>query len=141
MIDLNVVLDVVQKREPHFAASARVLVEARRGLYEGMLPAHALTTIHYISEKYSGREVADRTVDWLLASFEVVPAAKGDFLRARTLGMKDFEDAVVACAALAGECDLVVTRNVEGFAEAPIRALTPEEWLEERERMVAGEDD
>ena len=40
--------------------------------------------------------------------------------------VKDFEDAVVASTALAGECEMVVTRNVADFAQALIRALTPE---------------
>ena len=37
MIDLNVVLDVAQKRVPHFAASAQVMAGARQGVYEGLL--------------------------------------------------------------------------------------------------------
>jgi predicted nucleic acid-binding protein len=129
MIDLNVVLDVAQKREPHFVASAQVLARAQRGDCDGMLPAHAITTIHYLVQKYSGVEVADRTVDWLLASFEVAPVRTQEFLRARTLGMTDFEDAVVAAAAVTARCDVVVTRNVADFERATIRAVTPEEFL------------
>lgn len=129
MVDLNVVLDVAQKREPHFAASAQVLAMAQRGDCDGMLPAHAITTIHYLVQKYSGVDVADRTVDWLLASFEIAPARTQEFLRARTLGMTDFEDAVVAAAAVTARCDVVVTRNVADFERAPIQAVTPEEFL------------
>ncbi len=133
MIDLNVVLDVVQKREPHFPASAQVLADVRRDLCEGVLPAHALTTIHYIVQKYSGSQAADKTFGWLLASFTIAPARKQEFLRARTLNMNDFEDAVVATAAMAADCDLIVTRNVADFDHAPIQALTPEEFLADRE--------
>ena len=129
MIDLNVVLDVVQKRVPHFAASAQVMAGARQGVYEGLLPAHALTTIHYIVQKYSDIRVADRTVDWLLTSFGITATRKQEFWRARSLGMKDFEDAVVAASAMAAGCDLIVTRNIADFDRAPIQTLTPEEFL------------
>jgi len=129
MVDLNVVLDVVQKREPHFSASAQVLAKVSQNVCEGLLPAHALTTIHYIVQKYSHVETADKTIDWLLASFKIASACRQDFLRARTLKMHDFEDAVVAAAAIAGDCDLIVTRNVADFDNAPIQVLTPEEFL------------
>ncbi len=131
MIDLNVVLDVVQKREPHFPASAQVLADVRRDVCEGVLSAHTLTTIHYIVQKYSDPRTADKTVDWLLASFEIALVRKQEFLRARTLNMKDFEDAVVTAAALAADCEVIVTRNVADFDNAPIQALTPEEFLAE----------
>lgn len=131
MIDLNVILDVVQKRDPHFPASAQILAKTHRGMYKAYLPAHALTTIHYISEKYAGTDKANQTVDWLLTSFNVVATGKREFLRARATDMVDFEDSVVAVAALTAECRFIVTRNVEDFDKAPITALTPEEWLSE----------
>jgi hypothetical protein len=40
IIDLNVVLDVVQHRGAHYAASADVLSRARTGETEAVLPAH-----------------------------------------------------------------------------------------------------
>lgn len=41
------------------------------------------------------------------------------------MGLADFEDAVqVACASLAG-AEVIVTRDVKGFAEADIQSITP----------------
>ena len=39
LIDLNVILDVLQKREPFYALSARVLACAETGLVEGIVAA------------------------------------------------------------------------------------------------------
>lgn len=129
MVDLNVVLDVLQKREPHFAASSQVLALIRRGTHKGCFPAHGITTVHYVTAKYAGEAKANQTLDWLLSSFEVAPCGKKDFLHARSLGMTDFEDAVVASLALSADCAFVVTRNTDDFCRSPVPAVTPEELL------------
>lgn len=129
MIDLNVLLDVIQKREPHFAASGKVLGLAAKRSIDGHIPAHALTTIHYIVAKYAGDAKAGQTIDWLLSTLKVIPAGQKEFLRARSLTMSDFEDAVVASLAEAGRCRYIVSRNTGDFANSRIPACTPEEFL------------
>ena len=125
LLDLNVLLDVIQEREPHYAASAEILSRIAWGEIDGAVAGHALTTIHYILTKIGGQEVGDQAVDWLLSELEIVAEGRELFLRARSLGMKDFEDAVVASAAEQARCDYVVTRNLEDFAGSPVPALTP----------------
>ena len=129
LVDLNVLLDVVQKREPHYRPSAAVLEEAVRGRAVAALPSHALTTLHYLVARYQSGDVADRAVDWLLGYFRIAPVRRDELLRARGLAMKDFEDAVVAAAAEAIGCTAIVTRNVKDFALSPVEAMTPEEYL------------
>jgi predicted nucleic acid-binding protein len=129
MLDLNVLLDVVQRREPFYAASATVLSQAVEGPSVSCLPGHALTTLHYIVNKYAGRERADTLVDWVLAHLEIVPQDRAQFVRARNLRFDDFEDAALASAAEAAGCKLILTRNVADFGASPVPAVTPEEFL------------
>ena len=129
-VDLNVLLDVAQNRLPHYHASEEVLHRARLGEFTAVLPGHALTTLHYIIEKYASTDVANQTVDGLLADFAVHPVDKANFQRARQLPMKDFEDAVVAVVAEATGSDYIVTRNVRDFVGASVAAITPVEFLE-----------
>jgi predicted nucleic acid-binding protein len=129
MLDLNVLLDVVQRREPFYAASASLLSRALDHEMEGYLPGHALTTLHYIVNRSAGRKEADDLVDWLLAHLEIVAQDKLQFVRARNLAFHDSEDAVVASAAEASRCDLIATRNVADFEGSPVPAVTPEEFL------------
>jgi len=129
LLDLNVLLDVVQNRVPHYHDSAKVLSLARLGEIQAVLPVHAFTTLYYILAKAAGKAKADQTIDWLLAHFEVAVADKAVLRRARQLPLADFEDAVVASLAEAGQCDHVVTRNVSDFAGSPVSALTPTDFL------------
>lgn len=129
MIDLNVLLDVIQKREPHFRASSQVLGLAAKRMITGHIPAHALTTIHYIVAKYAGHPKAGQTIDWLLATMKIVPAGHKEFLRARGIEMPDFEDAVVASLAESGHCQYIVSRNSGDFKASLVPTVTPEEFL------------
>ena len=129
MVDLNVVLDVIQKREPHFGASASVLASAARGDIAAAFPSHCLTTLYYIIARHAGRSTADRGVDWVLSKLTIHVADHMTFLRARCLDMEDFEDAVVAATAETSRCRYIVTRNAADFGDSPVPALTPEEFI------------
>jgi predicted nucleic acid-binding protein len=129
LLDLNVILDVVQKREPHYRASAAVMEAVVRRRVSALIPAHAVTTVHYIVGRHRDQETANGTVDWLLRYFDVATVGRGELLRARALGWADFEDAVVAAAAESAGCAQIVTRNVKDFMDSPLPAVTPEEFL------------
>jgi predicted nucleic acid-binding protein len=129
IVDLNVVLDVVQRREPHYAASATVLSRAVEHEFEGVLPSHALPTLYYIVDRFSGPDKAGELVDWLLRHFDVAEAGRTELVQARNLKLADYEDAVVAASAVRARCDIILTRNIADFEGSPVPALTPEEFL------------
>ncbi len=133
LLDTNVVLDVIQKRNAHYPASAAILDKVVRGQVSAGLPAHAVTTIHFIVNRYQDSATASRVVGWLLDRFSIAAIGQAELLRARALAWADFEDAVVAAAAESSGCELIVTRNVRDFGESPVPALTPEEYLSDLE--------
>ncbi|WP_103029118.1 type II toxin-antitoxin system VapC family toxin [Salinibacter altiplanensis] len=133
LVDLNVILDVVQRREPHYTDSAGLLSKIVEGTVDGAVPGHAITTIYYLVRSYVSKEHAETTVDWLLEHMEVVPAGENDFRAARQLEMDDFEDAVVAALADRASCDVIATRNVEDFEGSPTPVQPPQEILRDVE--------
>jgi len=64
-----------------------------------------------------------------LKHFQVAAVDSRVLTRARALNWPDFEDAVVAAAAEAHDCSLIITRNVSDFRDSPVSARTPEEYL------------
>jgi len=135
LIDLNVLLDVIQQRLPFFDSSAQVVSIVVRGEATGYIAGHELTTAHYIVDRYANRQAADDLVDWLLIHFEIVPESATTFRRARELALADFEDAAIASAAEAVQCEYIVTRNVRDFTGSPIPAITPAGLLASRKRL------
>ncbi len=131
MLDVNIVLDVVQKRVPHYKPSAKVMSSIVVGKHIGYLPAHAITTVHYLISKYSTTSKANETIDWLLLQFNIAAITKESLLLSRTLLFDDFEDAVVATVAKEQQCEYIITRNVQDFRNSPVKVITPEEFLSE----------
>jgi predicted nucleic acid-binding protein len=115
LFDVNVILDVLLDSRPFAAAASSVWGEVEQGRARGLLPAHAVTTIHYLNARAVGARLARETTDALLSVFDVAPV-----------------DAVTAAAARRARCDVIVTRNPRDFKASPVRVLTPAEaaaWL------------
>jgi predicted nucleic acid-binding protein len=140
LIDLNVILDVLQRRMPHYPESARVVDHVVRRRVTAALSAHSVTTLHYLTTKFAGRRHADEVVEWAMRHFEIAPVGPEQLHRAKSLAWPDYEDAVVAATAESAGCTTIVTRNAKDFRDSPVPALTPEELVinEVHERLVAG---
>ena len=129
-VDINVLVDVLQKRNPFFSASAKICELIHSRIVAGVVPSHAVTTVFYLVEKCAKRHAAVVALDWMLSLFDMVPEDKEIFSLAKTVGFRDFEDAVVAADAQKSGCDFFVTRNIADFALSPFKAVIPEEMLE-----------
>ena len=129
LLDANVFLDVLLDRQPYSDASAAAWAAVETGVSEGMLAAHALTTIHYLIQKEIGSVKAARTISAILSVFGIA-AVDGAVIRdALQLPIADFEDAVTAAAARVAGCECIVTRDPRGFRGSRVRSLTPEAVL------------
>jgi predicted nucleic acid-binding protein len=126
LIDVNVVLDVLLDRQPHAAASIAVWTAIETGHTEGLLAAHAITTIHYLVRKELGAAKAKRTLTSILRVFGVAPVDSAVIEDAIKRVSPDFEDSVMISAARLAGCDLIITRDPRGFRDSPVRVLTPE---------------
>ena len=133
LLDVNAVLDVLLDRDPHAERSAEVWAAVENGRAEGLLSAHAVTTLHYLNARAVGPRMARETTESLLSVFNVAAVDERVLAAALGLGWTDFEDAVTAAAARRAKCDVLVTRNPRDFKRSPVRVMTPAEavaWIE-----------
>jgi predicted nucleic acid-binding protein len=128
-MDINVLLDVFQQREPHYAASAQVVSLVTAGKLTGVCPAHGLTTLYYLVRKHATKAGAEEAMDRVLRHFQIGNLDAAGWQRARQFAMDDFEDAAVAAVAGASSSVFVITRNVDDFAGSPVSAITPADSL------------
>jgi predicted nucleic acid-binding protein len=126
LFDTNVVLDILLDRRPYVEASAAAWAAVETGISEGMLAAHAVTTIHYLVRKEQGSVKARRIIAAILRVFGVAAVDAAVVQEALQLPFPDFEDAVTAAAARLAGCECIVTRDPKGFRGSPVRSLTPE---------------
>jgi predicted nucleic acid-binding protein len=125
LIDTNVVFDVIERRQPHYAASLAVLKMARRGEVAGAVASHTLANAFY---RYGKRVVPFLTRD-LLSDLQVCCGDSHECLSALRLGMADLEDALQVAAAHAFKAHFILTRNGRHFRRSNIPALSPAAWL------------
>lgn len=129
LIDLNLILDVLQQREPFYLLSARVLASAETGLIEGYVAAHTLTTLFYLIAKDQSPETARVSLTELLQFLAVAAVDQDTIEQALTLPYKDFEDAVQMTSAVQVGAKYLVTRDVRDYKAGPLAVLQPAELL------------
>src|SRR5512136_3451212 len=94
LIDLNIILDVLQKREPYYKTSAALLAAVETGRVQGYLAAHSLTTLFYLIQKGRSSSEARATITNLLQFIKIAPIDQSTIEQALNLDYPDFEDAV-----------------------------------------------
>ena len=129
LVDLNVVLDVVLKREPWYRDAVTLLDAVSGGAAEGYVAGHAIPTLYFLVNQANGRVAAVTAVTDVLSICQVAPLGTPDFQRALALGFADFEDAVQVAAALQTGCAYIVTRNAKDFKGSPVPVRTAGELL------------
>ena len=107
LIDGNIILDVLQKREPHDVDSSKIWKLCETDQAEGVVSALTLAKLVYIMRL----ELAD-------------------VMKAAEMQWNGFEDAVQAITAKRIGADAIVTRNIRDFKQSPVAAFTPKECLE-----------
>ena len=125
LIDANVVFDVVEKRQPHYAASNQVLCLCRRRVLAGMVAYHTIANVFY---QY-GKPAVPFLKEFLLPHVRTVSADSPLVIQAPAWGMTDFEDALQAAAARANGAAFIISRNVKDFKRSHVPALTPSDYL------------
>jgi predicted nucleic acid-binding protein len=129
LFDLNIVLDVLIKREPHYPNSARLWSLSENGQIEGILAGHSFTTLFYLYRKQQDTKKAYWAIRKLLQVFSVAPLDGQIIEQACNLAWGDFEDAVQAAAASQSGCHYLVTRDPKGYGPQPITVMRPAELL------------
>ena len=131
LIDTNVVLDVLLRREPFSKTAAEVLNLTQRDDVREYVSASAITDIYYIANKQmKDRDAVRDLLKRLLMVVSVAAVSKREIQNALNLAWGDFEDSVQYSVALLNEMDGIVTRNPSDYQEANMRIWLPEQALE-----------
>ena len=129
LIDTNVILDVLTKREPFYMDSARVWTLLKEEVIQGYISAISINNLYYIVSKLSGLKTAESFIDKILEDFGIISLTKDILKQARTIPKKDFEDLIQYFSAIHEGCEYIITRNKKDFPSIGIKIMTPAEFL------------
>lgn len=127
MIDNNIVLDHIGRREPFYELSRRACLLGITGEAETYISANMATDLYYLLRKDHGNLGAQDMLENNLSFLHIAGITSEDVKEALSWRWGDFEDALVAQSARKIGADYIVTRNVKDFAESSVRAITPQE--------------
>ena len=129
IIDLNIILDLLNKRNFHQEAALLVNLCVEKKL-SGYICAHEITTLSYFlfKEKKNKNKVIT-TITALLDIFTIIPIDESILRDSLLSPLSDYEDAVIEVSALKENDTCIITRNISDFTASRVPAYTPEQFL------------
>jgi predicted nucleic acid-binding protein len=131
LIDTNVVLDQLLKREPFYENAKRIHLLSEKGYINSYISASAVTDIYYIANKeLNDKDIVVKLLENLLKTTNVAAVTETGIHEALQLKWDDFEDAVQYVAGKSISAEYIVTRNAKDFTDSLIDVISPEAFLE-----------
>lgn len=130
VIDTNIIIDVLLRRQPFYDDSKKILDYCEQGFVRGYISASAFTDIFYLIRKNThDTSKTYELLENILNIVEILPVTDKEVVSAFSMRAKDFEDCLVATCAKVNHCDAIITRNAEDFKDFGMKIITPEEFM------------
>ena len=129
LIDANVVLDVLKKREPHWRDSSVIWKLCETEQAEGYVSALTFANLVYVMRRELDPEQIRDVMGKLRLIFRFADLTAADLEKAAQMEWEDYEDAVQAATAERLMADTIITRNVRDFRNSKVFAFTPTEYI------------
>ena len=129
LIDGNIILDVLQKREPHYLDSSKIWKMCETDMAEGHILTLTFANLVYVMRRELDAEKISDVFNKMSLIFRFEDLKEADIKNAANQKWDDFEDALQAVTAKRIKADYIITRNVRDFLDSKVMALTPSEFL------------
>ncbi len=136
LIDANIILDVILKREPFYQDSKEIMIFCGEPDVEGCVALHTVTTIWYLLRKQTDQFKRDSLLD-VCNLLSVVGTTHNKIVEAvNNTEFRDFEDCIQSKCAESAKADYIITRNVSDFSGSEIPAVMPHEFLKKYKNQL-----
>ena len=134
ILDTNVVVDVLQRREPWFQDGAVIFRAIANKQVTGCLTAKQIADLHFFSRKQlTGEENVDararQVVGKILSLFELIDTLGIDCQNALGINNGDYEDAILIESAARAGVEYIVTRNPAHYKTSSVQVYSPAEFV------------
>lgn len=130
LIDTNVVLDLLAKREPFYYSAAKIFSLADKKKLKLSISSLSFTNTNYVLTRLKSaieaREILRRfrvLVQVLSLDEKIIDLALND------RNFKDFKDGLQYYSAIENDQNIIITRDLKDYKESKIPVMTPEEFL------------
>jgi predicted nucleic acid-binding protein len=129
LLDSDVALDFLLKREPFFEVAGELFELIAQGACSGYISGITPVNVFYLMRKAKGVDTARRAIGDLLIAVRVCPITQAVLEAAFALPFTDYEDAVQHASAASAGLDAIVTRNLDDYKNAALPVYSPADFL------------
>ncbi len=133
LLDLNIILDVLLKREPFFQEALQILEQANKGEIEGYIAGNSIDTLVYILQRNNKKQDEIKKILKEIRKFLYISEINGENIDLAIDSMwNDFEDTLVYFSAKLHYLEGIITRNTKDFKtikDTNIKIYTPKEFI------------
>ncbi len=134
LLDTNVMVDVLQRREPWFADGQTIFYAVASRKITGCITTKEAADLHYFSRKqFKGEEHVDAKARQVMAKlfslFELIDTLGDDCKNALALSNNDYEDAIMIESCSRSKVDCIITRNPDHFSVSPVPVYLPSDFV------------
>ena len=129
LIDANVILDVLLKREEFIYDSSLVWKLCETKTVIGYVSTLTFANLVYIMRKQLDHEQILKVFEIMEIIFKFADLTSLDLKCASSMNWNNFEDALQSCIAKDIKADYIITRNVSDFNKSKVKAITPHDFL------------
>lgn len=130
LVDTNIILDVLLKREPHDKAAQVIMTKCADREITGYLAAHSIPNIFYVLRKEYSQEERRKFIKNLCEIFRISDLNAEKIISAiDNEQFSDFEDCLQEECAVAEVVDYIVTRNPADFKKSRVKVIEPDDFV------------
>lgn len=135
LIDTNIVIDILARRELFYISSAQLFSLADKQKLELSISAQTFANTNYVLSRLKSTQVAREILRRFRVLVKVLPLNdKIIDLALNDSNFKDFEDGLQYYTAIVNEQDVIITRDLKDFKASKIPVMTADEYLISREQ-------
>ena len=127
-VDTDIVLDLLTKREPFYAASAHLFSQAETGGVTLCVSSLTFANLFYILRKQFSAPHSHDVLKTFKQLVTVVAVDGTPIEQALNAGFTDFEGAIQYFSALSAGCSALITRNIRHYRKASLHVMTAEAY-------------
>lgn len=130
LIDTNIVIDLLAKRDPHYADAAQIFSLGDKKQVQLSISALTIANTSYLLLKFKPYHEVKTIlrkihllVNVLSLDDKVINLALND------ADFKDFDDGLQYFSAIENDQDIIITRNLKDYKNSKIPAMTVDQFL------------
>ncbi len=129
LIDLNIILDFLNKRNFHQEAAQLINLCVEKK-FSGYICTHEITTLSYfLLKEQKDKTKVINTITALLDIFNVIPIDVSILRDSLISPISDYEDAVIEVSSMKSNIDYIISRNISDFKSSRVPTYTPEQFF------------